>query len=56
MEKLKCQALVLVMCASFLPLIATSQSVSPKPPNLIETLNKEAEANDPEGFTPTANT
>jgi hypothetical protein len=50
MGKLKCQALALAMCASFFPLTAVSQPVSPKPPNMIETLNKEAEANDPEGI------
>lgn len=49
MDALKFLAIVFVLGSVFCPVRAASQE-SPRPPNIIDMLNKEAEASDPEGI------
>jgi hypothetical protein len=47
--RLKCLLLALVVCAGFIPRMALTQ-LAPKPPDMTDTLNREAEANDLAGI------
>lgn len=49
MDALKILAVALVLCSACCPAQIASQR-SPQPPNMVDALNKEAEASDPEGI------